>query len=224
VKNSNQRHTKCHKKRATSTRFCGAAALLVSSIISAQAVALDRFVDASAGVDASNCLSQASPCQTIAYAMDESNSGDIIKLGPENGQPQTYTEFGLLNPVDLTIESITNGRSIINGKGLGRIFQIYGGHLTLNNLIIEDGDAGLDIGGAVWLFAGNLVANKSLFRGNRAVRGGAIAADAAGGGSITLKGTVVQDNHASGNGGGIWCDLVVEFMRVTRKLIFSDLP
>ncbi len=45
------------------------------------------FVDASAGSDTSNCQSQASPCQTITYAVSQAGDGDTVQIAKG-----TYTE------------------------------------------------------------------------------------------------------------------------------------
>jgi len=195
----------CYKKRATLTRFYVASTLLLGSIISAQAVAMDRFVDASTGVDILGCSTLALPCQSIAFTISQSMSNDIIHLVSATSQPQTYFESNIQIPINLTIVSDTNGRSTIDAQSNGRVFQITGGDVTMDKLVIQNGEAGTDVGGGIHLFTGNLEINNSLIRNNSALSGGGIAAGESAG-TIVIKKSALLRNTASANGGGIRCD------------------
>jgi hypothetical protein len=70
-----------------------AAAIAVAAVLllaPAPAWAVDRFVDAETGADAGPDCAQASPCDTIAYAITNSAAGDEIFV--DNGSyPESIT-------------------------------------------------------------------------------------------------------------------------------------
>ncbi|HEX2907336.1 MAG TPA: choice-of-anchor Q domain-containing protein [Phototrophicaceae bacterium] len=111
----------------------------------------------------------------------------------------------------LTIQG--NGATIERSTAPGtpdfRIFYIYGGNLTLNDVIVRNGhleqipysSSNNYYGGGLLNRNGNVLVNRSTFTGNWAVYGGAIASESMG--TITLLNSTISGNSAMYGGGGV---------------------
>ena len=103
----------------------------------------------------------------------------------------------------ITIEG--NGRTI-SGNGLFRIFDVDGGHLTVSNLTMMEGNGGSQPGGAIRLQnGGRAVVADSRFIKNSADVGGAIAIDqtASSSSALTVRGSTFVKNRSGRTGGAI---------------------
>ncbi len=184
--------------------FC-AGLILAASAFSDSALAVDRYVDSLAGVDAVGCADPLAPCQTIAHTINQSSAGDSIHLISLAGAPATFFESGLTIPFDLTIQGEGPFRTVIDAQGADRAFSVNGNLTVFDGVTLINGDAGFSNGGAIALLSGDLVVSRARLLDNTALAGGAIAASA-GAGYVTVVGSVVKGNLATGSGGGIWCD------------------
>lgn len=165
----------------------------ISMAASAQAWAVDRYVDASIGVNniVPMCADVAAPCATIAFAAALSGSGDTIWLRG------SFAEHGVLLAADVTVKGTGPG-ALIDAGGAGRHFRVASsGEVRLENLTLANGDKNGDVGGSVRVKSGSLVVDRVIFDGNRAQNGGAIACveDCTG---LTVLDSVFQFNSADG--------------------------
>jgi len=171
--------------------------------------ATNRFV-AVGGSDTSNdCSNAVAPCATIQHAINQSASGDLIKLGPG-----TYFENVTVSQ-NVTIQGDATTGSTVNGNNTGTVFTVGAGvSATLNELVIVNGLGKGGVPGTSSWDSGGGIANDGILTvsgctisGNRALTG------AAGGGGIfsrgnsatntlTVTNTTITDNFA-GIGGGI---------------------
>jgi uncharacterized repeat protein (TIGR01451 family) len=107
-------------------------------------------------------------------------------------------------------------KTTIDATGLGdRIFELCpvsgsGCKLILNNLTLQNGNAGSDVGGAITVSRGSPGPNNVLsisncrLLNNQAAAGGAVWGQNASGTSLTVDKSVFSKNIASGEGGAIW--------------------
>lgn len=209
----------------------GAGVLLAAS---ASAVAVDRFVDGSAGSDGGNdCDNAASPCRTIGQAVSSSGTGDVIRIAEG-----VYTE-SLTIPVSLTLQGESRAGTIIQAaaepdRASNRVLTVINASdLVLEDLSILNGNLLSGSGGALRIEDGDLTATRVAFRGNRIASeaGGAVFAqdsavvmsevefidnavgDAAGvnaGGGMYIRGGALSlagvrfFANGAGAGGGLW--------------------
>jgi hypothetical protein len=190
-----------YPERPLSLTLTLAAGLLGSPAASA----LDRYVDALAGVDAGVCDNALAPCQTIAYTISQSLAGDTVHLVSLAGGPITFFESGLNIPFDLAIVGDGPLDTEIDAQGLGRIFSITANLVAIDGVTLRNGDAGFTNGGAIELLSGDLLLTRARLLDNQALAGGAIAAGP-GSGAVRLFATTAQGNLGTANGGAIWCD------------------
>lgn len=113
--------------------------------------------------------------------------------------------FDRLPAITSTITIEGDGHTI-SGNNLFRIFDVNGGHLTINKLTMLEGHSASQPGGAIRLQNGGRAAVKdSSFIGNTADAGGAIAIETVMGrrGSVTVIGSSFVRNRAGRTGGAI---------------------
>lgn len=151
---------------------------------------------------------------TLRAAVGSVNSGTLIQ-----GCQNTGGGFGDEDQIDFTVTAVRdldtaititqdvminpNGNRVtINGDGDERIFTIDGAiSVTLDNLVLEDGNT-TSSGGAINLVNedSSIVINNSVIRNNSAdLNGGGISSI----GDVTLNNTTVSENTADVNGGGV---------------------
>ena len=160
-----------------------------------------------------NVNSDSTGC-TLRAAVASVNAGTLIQ-----GCQNTGGDFGDEDQIEFTITAVRdldtaititqdvminpNGdRVTINGGGDERIFTIDGAiEVTLDNLVLEGGNT-TSSGGAINLVSedSSVVINNSVIRNNSAdLNGGGISSI----GDVTLNNTTVSGNTADVNGGGI---------------------
>ncbi|MCL4263543.1 MAG: hypothetical protein KJ069_10030 [Anaerolineae bacterium] len=145
----------------------------------------------------------AASCQTAEAANALGNAvaaGGVIDF---NCGPEMVTIVANTNATDQTVTVNGDGRITLDGENLRQIFYVYGnGNLTLNDLILIDGNSGSGGGLAIGPQASATI-NRTFFISNEATsNGGAIHNQ----GTLTLANSNVGSNIATNAGGGIFND------------------
>ncbi len=137
------------------------------------------------------------------------HNGDTIVFAPSlDGQTITLTSGELLIKHNLTIAGPAAGQLTVSGNHASRVFELAAtaNQVTLSGLTISNGSAN---GGSAFQGGGILVdsgaaltLNNSTVSGNSANQGAGINNE----GTMTISGSVVADNVATGSafGGGIY--------------------
>ncbi len=164
-----------------------------------------RYV-ANGGSDATDCKIEASPCETIAHALEVADSGDTIEIAAGNyGPAAAAPDSGLL--IDKEISLIGTGPTETQvGRGFmhpdTRIFTIETDpdlHVSIAGMTIRDGIS--DGGGGILIVGdGQLFLSDVVFEDNFASNGGAILS----GSSVVLDNVDFVDNITPGRGGAIY--------------------
>ena len=107
---------------------------------------------------------------------------------------------------DLTITGSTDGRTIIDGGGIDRVFHLDpsgagGFFFTFSHLTIRNGDAGADDGGGIALSNGTATFNEVTISGNKTTGSGCGIYSS--GGTLTLNNSTISNNASTCTGGGI---------------------
>jgi predicted outer membrane repeat protein len=140
------------------------------------------------------------PKQTIKNAVGTVDTGGTVKLADG-----TYNEHDITISRNVQIQGVSQHRSVIDGKNLGRIFYINPGiNLKLSNLSIIRGkpsksSRSVDYGGAIFNDNGNLNLESTTFNSNTAKNGGAISNH----GRLTINNSIFTHNVAE-KGGAIY--------------------
>ncbi|MCB9077787.1 MAG: right-handed parallel beta-helix repeat-containing protein [Anaerolineaceae bacterium] len=105
---------------------------------------------------------------------------------------------------DITINGVDRTKTIINGGGLERVFDIAANvTVAVSKLTVTNGGTFSDPGGAFYVGEGaTLSLHSSTLTNNKGANGGAIFIDANGTAELTDSG--VNDNEADGYGGGVY--------------------
>jgi len=105
------------------------------------------------------------------------------------------------NATDKTVVVNGGGTVTLSGTDLRQIFFVFGsGHVTLNDLVLIDGDASQ--GGAIYVDTqAHVTLNRSFVTSNRANSQGAGIYNK---GTVTITSTTLGSNIALGNGGAIY--------------------
>jgi hypothetical protein len=200
-------------------RILGAAALAALVTVAPQIRPVHaqtaRFV-AVTGDDqggANDCSNAGQPCATIQNAVNHTNVGDLINIGPGTYFESVSVVGSSFPPNDVTFQGDLSTGTIVNGNGAGPVFLVGGSHtVTLKNLTITNGHAGDAVGGA----GGGITTGGDTtvtvigctISGNKADgvsgAGGAIFNHA--GGTLTIINSTISGNSSTGSvgqGGGI---------------------
>lgn len=106
-----------------------------------------------------------------------------------------------------SVDGFTITSNAVRANDNGRALQVTGGHVRVSNVRFVENDVSRplnELGGAISVSAGaSLTVERSQFVGNRARRGGAIAATNA---SVTLREVRFTDNTAAEEGGAVYLD------------------
>lgn len=145
----------------------------------------------------------AASCQTQDAANALGNAvaaGGVIDF---DCGPEMVTIVVNTNATDQTVTVNGDGRITLDGENLRQIFYVYGdGNLTLNDLVLIDGNFGSGGGLAIGPQASASI-NRSMFISNEAATiGGAIYNQ----GTLTLMNSSIGSNIATSAGGGIFND------------------
>lgn len=142
-------------------------------------------------------------CQTQEAANALSNAvaaGGTIDF---NCGPGLVTINANTNATDQTVVVNGDGKIALSGENTRQLFFVYGtGDVTLNNLILIDGDFGS--GGAVYVDdqASATIKGGFLTSNHGSTNGGAIYNR----GTVSINGTTLGSNSTTGNGGAIYND------------------
>lgn len=161
------------------------------------------YVSASSSVEqvGNSCRNLATPCPTVAQALEQAAAGDTISLASG-----TFMETDLLVETDVVIQGASDGRTTISGRNQSHIFRVaQGATLTLRNVTLASGN-GL-LGGAIFNDGGVVDVSNSTISGNQAALGGAIFNT--NGGIINLEQVTLSNNTAVDSGGAIFNELGV---------------
>ena len=145
----------------------------------------------------------AASCQTQEAANALSNAvatGGTIDF---NCGPGVATINSNTNATDQTVVINGNGKIALSGENARQLFFVFGtGNVTLNDLILIDGDFGS--GGAIYVDAqASITINGGFLTSNHAsTNGGGIYNQ----GTLTIQGTTLGSNSTNGNGGAIYND------------------
>jgi hypothetical protein len=188
---------------------------------SADGTARTLYVDATSGENAGNCQDPDVPCQSIAYAVGQSASGDTVLIASG-----TYTENLEITGLALTLSGgLTPGGTawmpgsaptIIDGNDVDRVLFVHGGaDVLLERLTITGGKAPEQYcwGGGVSVTNGDLTIRSSRIVGNHADCSSGISGGGAGGAadanqdegpaSLTIEDTLITDNFAKDHGSAL---------------------
>lgn len=123
---------------------------------------------------------------------------------------------------DVTINGAGADRTVIDGGGIDRVFDVWGGTLTMQGLTVRNGDATNDpndaAGGGIYVrihFTGLRLTGVNV-RNNKAVYGGGMNL-LSNTGSMSITDSVIDGNSATYRGGGI--RYAGESMRIERSTI-----
>ncbi|MEE9615772.1 MAG: right-handed parallel beta-helix repeat-containing protein, partial [Anaerolineae bacterium] len=177
-----------------------------------------------------NCLVFDSPCSTVAYAVGQATSGDIVEVAAG-----TYDEYDVTLNKDVTLRGGYSADfsawdpddypTILDAKGLGRVLNIFGsptvegftlqggsspgsgggvyialGSPILRRNVITGNTAGA-YGGGVYNGPGNPTLERNVLAFNAAQRGGGFASDS---GNPAFWSNLVYENTAGADGGGVY--------------------
>jgi hypothetical protein len=177
----------------------------------AQAAAPASLFVSQGGFDSGTCTS-ASPCATVSYALTKAASGATIEVSGTIDDHITIS-----HPVTITTwpGGPAGGPGILDGTTTGAVVSVGSGvtGVTLQDLTIENGNAGIDNSGTLMLTDSTLTGNNY----NAAIQNGSAGtmtvidstiAGNTGGGGISNGGTMtVLASTITGNpGGGIFSD------------------
>ncbi len=123
----------------------------------------------------------------------------------ENGDYPLMTSYGGRSGLPTISGSITiEGRGSMIRRGLSasafRLLHVSEGNITLRNLLLTNGYAQGNLGGALLAEDSSLVLDTVQIVGNRAVSGGGVFLDET---SATITGSAFRDNDATEFGGGL---------------------
>jgi len=181
-----------------------------SSSLSPRTPAAGPWYVATDGNDSNDCLSPATACATITWAIGKASSGDTVYVSTG-----TYTGTG--EAVVLVSKSVTlsggwewngalgmqSGLSIIDGQGARRGINLYSGvTAVVERFTIQNGYVEYH-GGGIYNDGGTLILKDCVVRDNT------VANDYGGGvssynGTMMLNNCTVSGNTAGREGGGIW--------------------
>ncbi len=165
----------------------------------------DRYVATTGNDTFNNCHVITSPCRTIAYAVSQATSRDVIKVAGG-----TYYEHDILVNKDVTLRGGYSGfgdwefrprtyTTTLDAEGRGRVFYILGSP-TVEGFTIRGG-ATDGLGGGIYMELGRPTIQRNRITGNSAVRGGGIAGNYA---RPNLWNNFIYGNSAAGYGGGVY--------------------
>ena len=144
---------------------------LFAMTLSGQAWAATLYVHPDLGSDTLNdCLTEANPCQTINVAVSNANDGDEIVLAT----PGPYYEHDIFVFSALTLTGMPG--TVMDAGWLGRHFVMEtDGEVTLSDMQLINGDAGVENGGAIDVIEGSLQLERVDVLDCAAENGGAVS-------------------------------------------------
>ncbi len=160
------------------------------------------------GANVGDCTNLATPCGSIDYAIGQSVAGsatlsDTINLFP--GKYNLASTLVITKYIILQGYSASNGADVqIDGQNSFGVIHAEAPRLTINNLTIQNGNAGPSgVGGGINVSGTSAVTiRNSFFLTNTAAHGGGIYTNDAG--SLYIVRSQFGNNSATGNGGAIF--------------------
>ena len=172
--------------------------------------AATRFVDATTGSDALNdCLSAASPCQTITYTLTQAVPNDTISVAAGTYDTALGETFPLVIAVNLTLTGAGQGScgspgvTCIDAVGTNRVITVNGGvTATISGVTVTGGSVSCTNSGGFSCVAqggglfnsGTLTLTNSTVSGNTVSCSGSCTAAGSGlwsQGTATLTATII---------------------------------
>ncbi len=172
----------------------------------------------SGGTDTRDCMSPASACATITYALSEANPGDTIEVSG------TIDDNPTVN-IPVTITQMSGGNpAVVDGGTNGSVFVIaskQGIDVTLDGLTLENGES--NVGGGIAIDGNSTLTVTDLVISGNSASGGGQGGGAynAGNSTVNIVDSTVSGNtdSAGGQGGGIYNDGTVT---VTNSTILAN--
>ena len=142
----------------------------------------------------------AASCQTDAAKNAFASAVEAGGVIDFNCGPTTVTMDVNTNIAHLPVTVNGDNRIILSGEDLRQIFYVMGsGHLTLNDIILSDGEASQ--GGAIYVEQNAAVTlNRSFINGSKATSSGGAIYNR---GTLTISDSTLGSNIANVTGGGI---------------------
>ena len=179
--------------RLSRGRIAGAGALLALALTPASAAAADRYVDAETGADSNTACPQANPCDTLAYALDNSSPGDQILV--DNGSyPESVTVGGGRSlAFQNFIAGDGTGPAIVDGGADAAVTVPTSGAGHVRGLTVRGDITGIRLNGAAEV--DSVVADDP-----DAIQASGIAAELGSDGSTIHDSTVIDPSPSTGRG------------------------
>lgn len=109
--------------------------------------------------------------------------------------------------------------TIIDANGLDRVFEVMAGNVHLNGVTITGGNSGSESGGGIFVGNGSLTMVNGTVANNRTggdtFHGGGIYFS---GDTLTLSVMQIEDNTATGVGGGLYVDYNTEWTMASSRV------
>ena len=198
-------------------------ALVMTALVAGKAHAADRFVSTAGSDTANDCLTSASPCRTVGYALTQAASGDTVKVAGgsyrENLTVNTATTLTLSGSwannfstqdtaTTPTVLQQARGESVVTvlADGITVAFSADGLTIQGGKEVFFPGGGGIQgqasAGGSLTLTLSRLVLQRNMsvdYGGGLTVR----AVDAGTNLSVTLTDSTIIKNASGFEGGGI---------------------
>ena len=184
------------------------------------ALASTWYVDGVNGNDQNNCKSWKDACKTIGHAISLASSGDTIKVAAA-----TYTE-NLNIGTSLSIIGANASTTIVDGGGVNTVFTINSSNATLSNLTIRNGygynGGGIYTSGTLTVTHCTVTANRS--HGPNGGGGGIFNNNDDAFGMLTISDSTITANASAANGGGIYngATLIIDRSVVSQNKAKGD--
>ena len=227
--------------------FCKKFVLIISCILlitSLYAGAADRYVTTSGSDAANDCTVAGSPCGSIDHAINESDSGDTIKVAMGTYYENIDISDSGLNPLTIqggwntsfTAQNNDPSVTVVDGGQTGRVFNIMVNNaataLTIEGFKIVNGGNVTSGGGFYFYTSGqttSLILKNNIIMNNVSTgNGGGVSIEVNGNnGSVTFiaeKNRITNNETGAGNGAGIqiWVDSGSDLYGFVRNNIIAD--
>jgi CSLREA domain-containing protein len=208
----------------------GLLVLLLSTALPLHAATIQVNTTADDVIVNGNCtLREAIIAANTDTTVDGCNAGngfDTVNLPAGNyelslaGSGEDMAQTGDL---DITEGFYLNGAgrlsTIIDANGLDRVFEVFAGNVDINAVTITGGHSGSASGGGIFVGDGSLTLINSLVANNTTgggtFHGGGIYFS---GDTLTLSVMRIEDNTATGVGGGLYVDYNAEWTMGNSRL------
>lgn len=149
------------------------------------------------GTDVPDCTSQASPCQSIAFAISQATAGDTIIL-----TAGTFNEQGIFVNKNLNFIGEGPGTTTVLSNGSDRVFNHSAGRNVSYCALSIAGGVTMGDGGGIFSTNGSLRVSNAEVRNSQAKEGGGIYKS---GGTLNIDNSAISFNTGgfSFGGGGI---------------------